>query len=299
MFGYSENDTIISFLIGLIFGLLLIIIINHLKTNSIYHKIIYFIYLTIMIILGIVIIETYLSYFFLTKTPRMIIILPVILLCIYISFQGKQTINILSNLLLYLSIFFIIITIIIIIPSFSFNNFLPFFSHPLTNILKSSFIFGIFSSSPNILLSNDSIPLKKHLKYYLITSIINIIIGIMIIGILKPTLLSIYSFPEYMVLKNIKLFGFIENLENILSLIWLIDTIFMLSYSFYNLHLLLNKKYLSLSYIIILTIITTYFIITNYDIVLLIYYYGSLVILIIIILLSIKKELFISSEKYK
>ena len=200
MFGYVGSDSIISCLIGMIFGLLLIILINKIKIKSIIHKIILFIYLSLIIILGIVMGENFISYFFLTKMPRLLIVLPAMFICIYIALQSKKTINIFVGILTYFSLFIIVITLLTLIPLFNVNNLMPLFSHSIKNISKASFIFGVYSTSGNILITNNNIPLKKHLKYYLITTLINTLICIFIVGVLKPSLLQVYSFPEYMAL---------------------------------------------------------------------------------------------------
>jgi len=298
MFGYVGSDSIISSLLGTIFGLLLIILINKIRINSIFHKIIYFVYLSLLIILGIVIGENFCSYFFLTKMPRLLIVIPAMIICIYIALQSKKTINIFTNIQIYISLFIVTITILMLIPLFSFNNILPLFNHSIKNISKASFIFGVYSSIPNILLIDNKIPLKKHLKYYLITSCINIITCIFIVGVLKPSLLKVYSFPEYMVLKNIKVFGFIANIENVISSVWLFDLFIMMSLANKKIIELFDDYIISILYIIMLSIFTTLIILPNYNIILIIYYYASLVLFIITILLSIKKKI-ISNERYK
>ena len=109
-------------------------------------------------------------------------------------------------------------------------------------------------------------------------------------GVLKPSLLQVYSFPEYMVLKNIRIFGFIENIESFISSIWLFDVFIMVSLANKKLIELFNDQIISISYIVMLTVFTTLVIIPNYNLILLIYYYGSLILFIITILLSIKKD---------
>ena len=80
-------------------------------------------------------------------------------------------------------------------------------------------IFGVMSASPNILLKDENIPLKNHLIFYLITTIINTTIAFLTLAILTPDVAKIYSYPEYMVLKRIRIFEFIENIENLSVLI--------------------------------------------------------------------------------
>ena len=298
MFGYVGSDSIISSLIGLLFGIILIIIINKINIYSPYHKFINFIYLSLLIILGIVIGENFCSYFFLTKMPRLLIVIPAMIICIYISLQSMKTFKIFADIQIFFSLFIIILTILTLIPLFSFDNVLPLFNHSAKNISKAAFIFGVYSSAPNILINDNKIPLKKHILYYLLTGLINVIICILIVGVLKPSLLKVYSFPEYMVLKNIKIFGFIENIENFMASVWLFDIFFMISLTNKKIISLLKDKLISIAYIVSLSLFTTLIIIPNYNVILIIYYYASLVLFIITILLSIKKRI-ISTERYK
>ena len=298
MFGYVGSDSVISCILGIILGIILITIINKIKINTIFHRIIYFVYLTLLIILGIVIGENFCSYFFLTKMPRILIVIPAMIICIYISLQSNKTLNIYANIQLLFSLFIVVITLLMLTPLFNYSNYLPLFNHSIKNISKASFIFGVYSSTPNILLNDKNIPLKKHIKYYVITSLINLIICIFIIGVLKPSLLTVYSFPEYMVLKNIKIFGFIENIENFISSVWLFDLFLMISLTNKKIIELFNDKIIGIFYIVSLSIFTTYIIIPNYNLILIIYYYASLILFIITILLSIKKKI-ISNGRYK
>ncbi len=70
MFGYVGSDSLLSSLLGSLLGLFLIFIINKIRINTLFHKTIFFLYLSLIIILGIVIGENFCSYFFLTKMPR-------------------------------------------------------------------------------------------------------------------------------------------------------------------------------------------------------------------------------------
>ena len=56
-------------------------------------------------------------------------------------------------------------------------------------------------------------------------------------------LLKIYSFPEYTVLRQIKILNFIENIENISAFIWYFDLFITLSTLISNIKSTLPKKY--------------------------------------------------------
>ena len=62
-------------------------------------------------------------------------------------------------------------------------------------------------------------------------------------GILGANLVDIYRYPEYMTLKKIKLFNFVEKVENIVSITWIFDLFITLAVSGNNMKELLPKKW--------------------------------------------------------
>lgn len=218
-----------------------------------------------------------------------------------INTKGIEVISRTSIFLPIISIIFIIITIIGLTPQLKIINFIPTLKeyNPLNTALLNSFITTTYLYSILIIPKNKIIDKKNYNKTiiisYTLSSIINIILSIYIIGVLGKYLINIYPYPEYIVLRKITLFTFIDRLENIISLQWIYSIFITLSLNIYYIKNCIKKndKSKKLSFITILIFIIIFNIliktnllsntfITNY------YPYILSIIIINIILISIK-----------
>lgn len=292
LFELSGSDSLFAMFLGTALGILFIFIINKKRNDNIIGKFISFFLFSFFIITCIVILESFVSSFFLTNTPKILIIAPTILLSLYAAKKNDETITRFANIQIYFSFLLIVLAIFALFKNFSFNNLLPLFITSKSKFFKASLTYAIFSTIPHLLLNNNDIPLKKHIKFYLITSLINIIINITILGVLKPSLISSYSFPEYIVLKNIKIGSFIENIENIIASVWYFDIFIMITLSIKKINNTIKSNYLSYIYVFLLTFLSTFIIMKNYYYVLYLYHYSTIILLSFFILI-------ISNGKYK
>lgn len=289
----SGTDAIISSLLGILIGSFLIYIMKKLNINNTSNK--YFLLLIYInfIIISIVILEVFINSFFLISTPKIIIIIPTIVLCIYSSFKSIKQLNNTGLILFFICFSLSILTILSLYLYFDINNIFPLFTSKTINIIKSSFIFATLSSIPNILVLNTKITTKEHIKYYIYTTLFNTLICLIVICCLTLNVAKIYSFPEYMILKRIKLLEFIENIENIIASIWYIDIFFVITLSLKNIYLILKNKIYFLILILLIVLFTIYIILSNYSIVLYIYnysYYITSFIFMLIIISSLIKH---------
>lgn len=292
-FNLCGTDSILACLLGTLIGIAFIYILSKTKLNS-KISIVFLILLYIYFITdSILILESFINSFFLIQTPRIIIIAPTICLCLWASYKNIKVIRKTSLMLLYLSFMLLVIPFISMANIFSFDNILPLFNHSTMSIFKAAFAFAIISAAPNALLIEEKINTKKHIIFYIITALINSIICFYIIGVLKPNLVKIYSFPEYMVLKRIRIFEFIENIENIIASIWYLDIFIFTTLTFKRLQKYIKPKWLLVSGISLLTILITKFIGPNYNIILFLYHNTPIILfslLTVIVILNIKKE---------
>ncbi|MBQ6841074.1 MAG: GerAB/ArcD/ProY family transporter [Bacilli bacterium] len=286
LFNQSGSDAIIACLLGTLLGIGLIWFINKMNFSKDNFKIIQLIIYIYLLVLSIMVLEAFISSFFLTTTPKLLIIAPSIILCLYASFKKMKTIKRTTFLLFFLSITIFSIAALSLGNFFTISNITPLFTHKTTNILKSAVVFASLSACPNILLKEENIKLSKHIGYYIFSCIIHTLVCTIILGSLTPNVAQIYSFPEYMVLKRIKIFTFIENIENILSSIWYIDIfvfITLLSKRIYN---IIKSKLLFFPIVIAIVIFTTYFIVDDYYRVIFLYHYTPYILLGLITLLG-------------
>lgn len=285
----AKESAIISILLGTFIGSLILLFLSKLsfnKTNK-FRKIVMIILLYFMLIIGLVEFTTLISSIYLIDLKKYFIMFPTLLLLIYMNTKDIGVHMKVSNILFIISLFIFIIAFLALVPKVDYLNLLPLFNTSFKNILFTSLEFSLFSVVPNILYGyldyNNS---KKLIKNYLISNLFLALVIVVIQGILSIELVKMFKYPEYIVLKKISLLDFVNNVENIISFLW-IFTIFMYlsmcSKEIYDIsYELFNKKYI---YPIFL-LISMYFI-SNYcldNVIFLLFLYNNLWLILLVIL---------------
>ena len=291
IFNTSSFDSWISMIIGSIIGLIMVILFNKLGFNKIKSyilnkqlnlsvKIIFTLFFSFIIFINVVILRIFTTSFYLTKTPGWLIITPFLLLCIYNSKKGIKSIAKEAQILMPISIIFISLNMLGVCSDGSIDNFLPVLTNPLSNIIISSIYFAIFTSIPQLLLFDSKISIKDNVMGYLLTTSILLFVGFVIILVLGPALIHIYRFPEYMVLKQLKLFNFVEKIENLVGMIWFFNLFITSSISSYNINKTIkNNKIKILLFILIILLVELFS--YHYELILFIYKYMPYLLLIL------------------
>ena len=298
LFSIANNGAWLSFLLGHIISLFIMFLVVKIKEK---YKVNAFLknkghYLLKALIIAfsasvaieiLFIFQTLASNFFLVDSPHYFIILPALLLVFRICKNGWTTIGRVGSILMYLSLLMVIIAFFGLFSYAESENFLPIFTTSSFNILKATIFYVAYSSAPIIFLilipdTNEKIP-----QYYFLANLTIIIMGILIIGILGPDLITIYRYPEYMVLKVIKLLNFIEKVENIFAIATLIDLFMVLAISMNAVKEKLPKKRTNIIFFSILIGIyfTSLYLGRHYNLALQIYYYLPIILLIFMILI--------------
>lgn len=288
----AKVDSYIGIFISSILGiipLLLIIYISKFeedkniieKINILYGKyigtFINFIIVSILFVIGITILFGICNFIvtqFLANTPIMYVGIMFGIVCVYSVSKGIETISRTQF------IFTFIITIIFIIlaaslyPEFDKSNLKPFFEYGINSPLKVG-ILNLFTNIIPIFIiliipKGNICDKEKYTKFVIIFYIISILfillISIFNIGVLGQYLASFYQYPEYILLKKVNLFGFIDRIENILSIGWILSTYATLTLIIYYISNFIKKNDKSkLSPLIItsLIILTSLFIFKN------------------------------------
>lgn len=303
LFKNAQKDAWISVILGTILGVIVIYIyslikkyfqkvkVNNLLNQTLMGKfylgilLLFYIYITIMIL---IVLPMFVNSFYLLYTPKIIVIIPFLLIALYLTSKEKRVLETLSNLLCVFSILIIIIYALFLTKYVDFSNLAPIYSTKSTSIIKASLIYAAISSIPQILTINfNNHSFKKDLKDYLLASLTSFTITMFIILTLGEPLIQIYSFPEYALLKQIKILDFIENIENLSTFIWYFDMFIVLSSTLSNIKDTLpskhNKLYLfSISFIILL--LSTFVIGKNYRIIITLFYYYPFTLFIFLLL---------------
>ena len=280
LFKYVGYSSWISVILGTLIGIIIIYIYTKIKKvlNKKYlqdilkkHKlgkiflIILILFYSLLIIINLLVLSMFVNSFYLLNTPKYIIIIPFLLLAIYLIYKDKYVLLSLSNLLFYGSLLIVVIFSFLLIPYLDISELLPLSFNSL-DIIKCSLIYASITCIPEIIVLNYYNNNKNIYKDYLIGSLLNLIITLgTILGL--GNLIKIYSFPEYDVLKQIKILDFIENIENISALGWYSELFMVLTTIIDNLKESLPNRYnkqLLLIIILIISYITAFVIGGNY-----------------------------------
>ncbi len=299
--GMTGSDALICLILGNIVGVFFIFLLNKAKLNNKFYRIIKILLYILFIIISTYTIEVFINDFFLLETPKWIIIATSIILCLYASYKDYKVIKYTSVILFILSLFTLGISFISLFSYVKLASLTPFFTSKLTSIIKGTFIYATLSTIPHILVNEDNLPVKKHIKCYLFSSLICSMICFLVLTVLTPEVAKIYRFPEYILLKRIRLFNFIENFENILSTIWYLDYFVFLTLTFKRLKKEVNNKPIFYSIIILTPTLTNLLLVNKYYPILILHKHLGLIALIFIVIFSFSliKKLFISSERHK
>ena len=152
--------------------------------------------------------------------------------------------------------------------------------------------------------NNNKGNFKYHIIGYLLGVCTVLITIVMIIGILGFPLADLFRYPEYMILKKVSFLNFIENVENILTISLIFDSIVVGVLATKLIRDIINswvksEKFIKIwdgLFLIIMALISTGIFNENYANTLLLYKYEYLVLLglisslIIIILFKLKKS---------
>ncbi len=318
LFHTSGKDAWISVILGTILGIIMLYVYYLIKKNLhnktlantlketkigkiyLFILIVFYLYLITMIL---TILTTFVNSFYLFKTPKIFINLPFIFLAIYILTKGKNTLENLSHLFFYLSITIIFIFALFLTKNIDTSYLMPIMSTKYTNILLTSLIFASMISVPQIITIDYDCDFKHELKDYLEGCFSIFIITFFTTLCLGEPLLNIYSFPEYSVLKQIKVLKFIENVENISAFIWYFDLFIPLGAILFNLKNSLTIKYQPLKFYLLILIafsISTFVLSENYRFKLMAFYsYPYILMLFALIFITLLIYLKINNKKTK
>ena len=273
-FDACGNDTWLSFILGSLLGLMfcymlkkimdhkkhrnLTDLLKEMSFTGIIVRIILILFTLVIINEILFIIQIFAKSFFLIDSNTFLIILPIVLLATYVGFKGYKLLSYVSECIFPIAIFFTVVGCLAALSKIDLENLKPILSHTNFEMIKGIFYYFSLSAIPNLLMLDLDLEDNDLTKPYLFTTFVVTLLAVFIVGILGPFLITIYRFPEYMVLKNIEILNFIEKVENIISISWILDNFILLCLATCFLKRLLPEKYNNYTY---LTLITTIFLI--------------------------------------
>ena len=195
--------------------------------------------------------STFISNQYLVNTPNYIILLMILLITFYTSTKGIETITRVSIITFFISIFIFIFDFISLIPQINTENFFPLFITSLKDIIITSILFSIYFTTPitylNSFKKNQIVDTKSFNKNYYImifTSIIIILLNMFTtIGVSGYHVNNLFDYPVYTTLKRIHLFSFLDSMENVSIMLWMLFIINSCNINIYFTNSLINDYY--------------------------------------------------------
>ena len=239
----SGNASLISFLIGTFIGLIPVFMIMYISRRintsffdflkdkfSIFSYIIIFSLIILTLFLIFIFSFIFLDFVigqFLTKTSYYFISISLFLFVFYCTKKGLEVISRTIFILFVFSFVIFLFFLITLIPYIDLNNLKPYIDSSNISILKSIYITFSMSSFPIILIlgiKNKVTSFKKFprkiLFGYIISMVIMFLFLLFTILIYGIDFTKILTYPSYSLFKKVQIFGFIERIENIVSIIF-------------------------------------------------------------------------------
>lgn len=209
---------------------------------------------------------------FLYRTPFIVSCTLFMILIIYNTNKGINVISKMSLLLLIFNIFLYTINIASLFQNIDINNFYPILKKNTNQILPSALKIASINYLPLLtilVIPKNKLTVPKHYNKtiiiaYLIGSLITFGLIITTFGVLGIDLINVFEYSEYIVLRKVKLLGFLERIENIISLQWIIGTYIYLTIIIYTVSKSIplkskkSHKYINIILGIILITLTMY-----------------------------------------
>ena len=274
----------ISLILGTIIGAILIHFVKFKMKKSILNVVI----CSILFVIGLNILINMISTMYLTEMPKLLVGIPIILLVMYILNKREVIIYRVANILFVLNIFLYVVAMLSLVSDFHLENF-SYSNTPIQNVIFSALEFALFSTLPTLITRDENTADISLVKTYIISAITMGTWFLLTYGILGANLVDIYRYPEYIILKKISIMNFLENIENIVSFVWLFDIIIFLLCNGNAIKKNVDNPRLINILLPILLLITA-FINRFYILILYIYKYSSIILLILAILLFVANK---------
>jgi len=246
---------ILSYIIGFIPVLLIIYISKYKEKLNIFEKIkslygnllgnIINIFISlILLVIGISLLYNVTSFTttqFLFRTPLLVSSILLILLVIYNVNKEINVISHVSLVLMAINFTLFIISFASLAGEAELDNLLPILKENTSNIFLTSLKIAAMNTLPLLTIlvipkeqiTNQDKYNKTIIFSYILGSIISLLVVIGAISVLGIYLVDFFEFPEYAVLKKVKLFGFLERIENIVAIQWIIGNYMYLTIIIY------------------------------------------------------------------
>lgn len=230
LFKMSHHDILFSILLGFVLGLIFLFAFNNKKD----YKLIKFVTTILLSVIAFISIINLTKTLYLENTPLILIICFSLIVVYYISGIKNNAWNKLTSILYVISLVMFVIIFLGLSVHIRIDYLRPIKIIDFKDVIKSSLMFFIISIYPIIRL-NEKDNKKELIIRYIVSSITIFLMAFIVLSVLGEKEALLYRYPEYIVLKRIKMLDFISNVDNILFFAIYLDLIVSLSSSIRNL----------------------------------------------------------------
>lgn len=258
----AKEEVWICGIVGTVIGYIILLIFSKLNESS--FKITSLIANITLLFFGLYSTTKLISSIYLSNTPIYFIMIPNILLVLY---TVKKGLNSFLRASFVLFIFFMILMIFsagMLAPSVDLDFFKPVLINGAGKIILGSISFAVTSVFPILLMPDFKMQFSS--KCYLLSSVNLLIVIVCTFGNLGSEMSELYRYPEYIVLKRISALNFIDNVENILFMIWIIVGFESSVTSSLNIAKMYGKKFFYIV-ILILYFLISFYLIDSYKVI--------------------------------
>ncbi len=273
----------IAELLGTAIGLIILLLVKRTNESKIVKMLsgfsIAFLAATILVNMG--------GTLYLRETPTWILALFLLLGCFIIAKSKEYSLKRTLFLLFCYSIFMIVLGSIFLTKEAGMENIYPLFYFDYKGILYGALLYVLTSVTP-ILALNDIKDKKAVVSNYLMSSLSVIVISLLIMLVLGNKEAMLYRYPEYVLLKRIKISEFFSNVDNIFVVPMVVDLLVTISTGIRNFSV--NGKYVQYILPVCLFFLVSYVSHNGFVMVALYYYFPILLGILLFLTLIPKKK---------
>lgn len=284
----AHEYSYISIILGTLIGLFLLYLLKLEMKNSFINILLN----SCVIIISLVLLINMISTMYLTKMPKLLIGLPFVLLLLYLLNKKEIVLYRLSGIMLFFNLLCYLFAFFSLSRYFTFDNFY-YTNVSIKSVVTCALEFALYSITPTFLTRNSETKDINIYKMYLVSCFTMGIIFMLTYGILGANVSSIVRYPEYLILKEVSLTTAIQNIENIVSYMWIIDVFILLASCGNSIKNNVKNKWVINIILPILLFITTYMN-DHYEFILVLYKFSPFILAGVLVLtwLTNKKLIF-------
>lgn len=186
-------------------------------------------------------ISNFVSSQYLIRTPLFLVSVLLIIVVIFNVSKGFQVISRVGMVILFINFSLFFVAGIGLIPDIKMDNIMPFMGEGIGNVFKGGILLMFTNIIPSFLIGavkmdriTDKEKVKKYGTFiYIFSLVICFCIIFLTVTALGKYLISMYQYPEYLVMQKISFMNFIDRIENLIAMQWIFGAVMYISIAIY------------------------------------------------------------------